>query len=316
MSRREFIIRNRAIVIGVLVTLAMVPLVSAAVGDQVDQFTVPVATGSANCSIGLAYDGTYLYYDRCGDPNIYLVNPSTGALVDTFDTGLTTVPPAALAYDTTRNGLWMGSRYCSGTGMPIHFWDFSDDSVTLVFTIPHTLNNPATNQSFLGYCLCDGLAFNANNTGNAGDDELWFSDDINNNIGVFRPDGTFVKGFDATSVDSSLNLTSGLAIGGNMLYLGNNGGGDVFIADATADPLTLVSQFVIGDERQEDMACDQTTFPVPVMWIRTTPQGGYYPDVITAYEVEPGTCGVGGVVPVFIDGFESGDTLAWSSTVP
>ena len=249
--------------------------------------------------------------------------PMLGSVLWLGHTGALTGEPlvSALAFDATRNGLWMGSQTCSGTGMPIHFWDFDDDSVTLVFTIPSALVNPATNQSFLSFCFCDGLAFNANSFGSPSDDELWFSDDINQNIGVFRPDGTFLKGLDARTVDISLQTNgtgnSGLAIGGNRLYLGNNGGGDVFIADATADPLILISQFVLGDERQEDMACDQNTFaPVSVMWVRTTPQSGAFPDVITAYEVEAGTCGFGGLSTIFVDGFESGDTAAWSSSVP
>jgi hypothetical protein len=285
------------------------------VGDYVTHFVVPVLTGGHHCSIGLAFDGTSLYYTRCNDHNIYKVNPSTEALEDTFDVA-GSFSPACLAYDGTRNGLWFGALTCSATGMPIHFWDFSDDSITLEFTIPLALVNPATGESFLPFCFCDGLAFNANDKDNPNDDEFWFSDDVNNDIGVFRPDGTFVRGYDATTVDPSLKWNSGLAIGGDKLYLGNNSGGDVFIADATADPLTLVSQFVSDDERQEDMACDDTTFPVPVMWVRTTPQSGAFPDVITAYEVEKGTCGVGGLSPIFLNGFESGNTSAWSSTVP
>ena len=102
---------------------------------------------------------------------------------------------------------------------------------------------PATNQPFLGLCFTDGLAYNENNSASDVDDEIWFSDDVNRNIGVFRPNGTFVAGADATIVDASLSDTSGLAIGGANLYLANNGGGDVFRATTVAG-LTLVDQFV------------------------------------------------------------------------
>jgi hypothetical protein len=269
----------------------------AVVGDQVDQITVPVSGVDTFCSVGLAFDGQSLYYDRCGDPNIYQIDPQTGALQDTFNTGIAELPNA-LAFDVTRNGLWIGAQNCDAAGMPIYFWDFDDNSVTPMFTIPFSLTNPATGTSFLNFCFTDGLAFNANNLRNPDDDELWFSDDVNRNIGLFRPDGTLVNGFDATTVDSSLSTNSGLAIGGPFLYLGNDGGGDVFRADISTDPLTLVDQFVSEDERQEDMACDPTTFaPTQVMWVRTTPQGGAFPDVITAFEIEPGTCGFGGERP-------------------
>jgi hypothetical protein len=266
----------------------------AAVGDQVHQITVPVSGIDTFCSIGLAFDGTSLYYDRCGDSNIYEINPVTGALISTFNTNIPEFPNC-LAFDATRNGTWIGAQGSDGQGMPIYFWDFFTSTVTKEFTIPSGLINPATGEPFLELHFCDGLAFNANNSADASDDELWFSDDVDNDLGLFRPDGTLVNGYDATIVDPSLATTSGLAIGGLNLYMGNNGGGDVFRADSTTDPLTFIDQFTSGDLREEDMECDPVTFaPTEVMWVRTTPQGGLFPDVITAYEIEPGTCTLGG----------------------
>ena len=280
--------------------IALVALMSAgsaggAVGDQVHQVTVPVSGVETFCSIGVAFDGSSLYYDRCGDGNIYRIDPITGALQSTFATGIALFPNA-LAFDATRNGLWIGTQACTADGMPIYFWDFDDNSVTVQFTIPSGLINPATGESFLFFCFDDGLAFNAGNFADPTDDELWFSDDINRNVGVFRPNGALVAGHDAATIDASLANTSGLAIGGPNLYLANDGGGDVFRANAAA--FTLVDQFTSGDERQEDMECDPVTFaPTEVMWVRTTPQGGAFPDVITAYEIEPNTCGLGGGGP-------------------
>ncbi|MDP2607364.1 MAG: DUF6531 domain-containing protein [Deltaproteobacteria bacterium] len=294
------------VISGILLSLALgSSLAVAAVGDQVHQIGVPVSGVSTFCSIGLAFDGTALYYDRCGDSNIYKVNPITGALEGTFNTGISEFPNA-LAFDKTRNGLWIGSQSCNASGMPIYFWDFDDNSVSLAFTIPSTLINPATGQQFVSFCFTDGLAFNPNNPADPNDDELWFSDDVNGNIGVFRPNGTFVKGLNGATVDPSLGSTSGLAIGGANLYLANNGGGDVFRADISTNPLTRVDQFTSGDTRQEDMECDPITFaPTEVMWVRTTPQGGIFPDVITAYEIEPNTCGAGGAVSLHL-GFPGG----------
>ncbi len=269
-----------------------VPNAQAAVGGQIHQFTPPVESASVICSVGLAADGTALYYNRCGDENIYTIDPISGALEATFDTNIPE-KPNAMAYDATRNGLWIGTQGCSATGMPIYFWDFDDNSVVLAFTIPYALINPATGTPFLFHCFDDGLAFNANDPGDPADDEIWFSDDVNPNIGVFNTSGTLLVGYDATTIDASLSLNSGLAIGGDNLYLGNNGGGDIFRADRAA--FTLVDQFVSGDGRQEDMECDPVTFaPIEVMWVRTTPQGVAADDLITAYEIEPGTCGLGG----------------------
>ena len=60
----------------------------------------------------------------------------------------------------------------------------------------------------------------------------------------------------------------------------------------------LIDQFTSGDTRQEDMECDPVTFaPTEVMWVRTTPQGGAFPDVITAFEIEPDTCNLAQINP-------------------
>lgn len=283
----------------------------AAVGDQIHQIgnpalgqpPLPFPGADAFCSIGLAFDGTSLYYDRCGDTNIYRINPITAALVDVggdggiFNPGIG-LNPNALAFDKKRNGLWIGAQSCDATGMPIHFWDFATNIVTPMFTIPFGLINPATGNSFLGFCFIDGLAYNENDPTTDADDEIWFSDDVNPNLGRFSatacpgpsPCGDLVTGFDATTVDPSLATLSGLAVGGSNLYMANNGGGDVFRASIPG--LVLLDQFVSADERQEDMECDPVTFaPTEVMWVRTTPQGGAFSDVITAFEIEPNTCG-------------------------
>lgn len=292
-----------ALTTGLLLTLGG-STASAAVGDKVHEITAPVSGVDTFCSVGVAFDGSSLYYDRCFDTNIYKVDPVSGGLQSTFDTGIPE-RPNALAFDATRNGLWIGTQECQegpearqvGSGMPIYFWDFDDNSVVQQFTIPFSLVNPATTESFLFACFDDGLAFNAQGAG-AADDELFFSDDVDKNLGLFRPDGTLVAGYDSTSIDPSLAANSGLAIGGPNLYMGNDGGGDVFRATVGVSSLGLVDQFTSGDDRQEDMECDPVTFaPVEAMWVRTTPQGGAFPDVMTAYEIESGSCGVGGQPP-------------------
>ena len=266
----------------------------AAVGDLVHELDVSTFENPGytnHCSVGLAFDGSSLYYNRCSDQNIYQIDPITGALEDTFDTNVSY--PNAMAYDAKRNGIWFGSQSCDQTGMPIYFWDFDDDSVTLEFHVPFG--------ELLNLCFTDGLAYNENDPNTADDDEIWFSDDIDDLVGLFRPDGTHVDTFDATDIDSSLSTTSGLAVGGSNLYLGNNGGGDVFRADI--DSWTFVDEFASTSDRVEDMECDPVTFNneedgfKEVMWVRHTPQSVAEDDIITAHEIEPGTCGLGGEEP-------------------
>jgi hypothetical protein len=279
---------------------------AADVGDVVAVIMPQPGSIGNFCSVGLAFDGTQLYFDRCGDPLIYRISPADGSNLGSFNPGVAG-NPNAMAFDAKRNGLWIGAQSCNGQGMPIYFYDFDTASGALQFTIPFGLINPATGQTFLGFCFDDGLAYNENDPGSDADDELYFSDDVNRNIGLFRPDGTLVAGFDAADIDPSLSSQSGLAVGGSNLYMGNNGGGDVFRAALPA--FSFVDQFVSEDERQEDMECDPVTFaPIEVMWVRTTPQGGAFPDVITAFEIEPGTCGLGGGNPdCFELGFDTDD---------
>jgi hypothetical protein len=273
-------------------TLLLGPGSRADVGDVVAVINPNPSSVANYCSIGLAFDGTSLYFDRCGDPMIYEISPADGSLISSFDPGIPEFPNA-MAFDAKRNGLWIGCQACNATGMPVYFWDFDDNSVTLKFTVPFGLINPATGNAFLNLCFIDGLAYNENDPLSDADDEIWFSDDVDDDLALFLPDGTFVAGFDATTIDPSLVSTSGLAVGGPNLYMANNGGGDVFRAQLPG--LALLDQFTSGDERQEDMECDPVTFaPIEVMWVRTTPQGGAFPDVITAYEIEPGTCDLGG----------------------
>lgn len=304
-------------ILAVLITTSILGLsiipVDAAVGDIISVIDLSGFIDEF-CSIGVAFDGTDLYVDQCSDGRIWKID-TTGVILDVRDFSAE-IPenPNAMAFDAKRGGLWVGAQGCQINAgvreMPIYFVDFqgtpltfADDTVTLEFTIPETLINPATTDDFLGFCFTDGLAYNENDPTTSADDEIWFSDDVNQDVGVFRPNGAFVTGFDAVTIDASLNEfpagtgNSGLAIGGSNLYLGNDGGGDVF--RATIPAFTLVDQFVSADERQEDMECDPVTFaPTEVMWVRTTPQGGAFPNVLTAFEIEPDTCGLGGEDPI------------------
>jgi len=293
-----------------------VPRVNAAVGDVLRAINPTPAAAGSYCSIGIAFDGTSLYFDRCYDGNIYEISPADGSLINTFATGIAELPNA-LAFDAKRNGLWIGSQACNVNGMPIYFWDFDDNSVTPMFTIPFALLNPTTGEPFVQICFIDGLAYNENDPTTNADDEVWLSDDVNRNVGLFRSDGTFVQGYDATSVDISLSSCSGLAIGGANLYMANNGGGQVFRADRNTNPLAFVDLFVAVNAREEDMECDPVTFaPLEAMWVRTTPQGDPNLDLITAYEIEPGTCALGGGTspgtPPRVSSTQKGSVLIYS----
>ena len=257
------------------------------------------------CAVGLAFDGAALYTNRCSDPLIYRVSPLDGALLASFDPHIPEWP-AAMAFDTKRNGLWIGTQndigsrvfQCESTGMPIYFWNFDDDSVDLRFVIPHALLNPLNSQRLFSVCFLDGLAYRENDPLIDTDDELWFSDTVgpaSHNIGVFRPDGTLVRGIVAMGKGGTVvSNNTGLSLGVDYAYSANNGSGDVFRANMFDDPFVFGQEFLNGIRWEADMECDAVTFsPVHVMWVRSDPQGNPTNDVITAYEVEEGECGAG-----------------------
>lgn len=320
-----------------LLSVFTTPLTRGAVGDAVETIVPQAPTSENFFSVGLAFVGNNpdpsrdgLYVNRNGDSTIYLISPLDGSLIQDRPPFDTIIPewPAAMSYDAKRNGLWIGTQKSvggSGFGvcgdpmvvnadMPIYFWSFDDDSVTLMFTIPFGLTNPATGRGFFKKCRLDGLVYDENEPSTTSDDEIWFSDMVSRNIGVFGVDGLFLRGFDASTVDGSLtNNSTGLAFGAEKLYLTNDGVGDVFRANQTVDSLTVIDEdpstpdvvdpLTSGNGWLTDMACDRVTFaPVgkTVMWVRTSlnciltePSCDQANDIITAYEIEPGGCGAG-----------------------
>jgi len=289
----------------ILILVVSVPSAFAAVGDVVATTTMPT---TSFCSIGIAVDNQATprgYIDECFIGLIQQVNLITGASLDSRNFAAE-IPelPNAMAFDSSRGGNWICTQNAQTTpvfGMPIYFQDFqgsfnslADDTVSQEFliTVP-----PAGDFSFN---FCDGLAINLNGAG-AADDRLYFSDDINDLTEIYDVFGTHIATINNVPIDASLSSGSGLAVGGSFLYLANDGGGDVFRADlgANANQPPFVDMFTSGDDRQEDMECDPLTFaPIEVMWVRTTPQGGAFPNVITAYEIAAQTCGVGGEPPI------------------
>ena len=170
------------LIVMVLLVGLTAPRSRGAVGDVVGQPIRPQAPTSENLfSVGLAFVGgnsdanrNGLYVNRNGDSKIYLISPVDGSPVNPsmpfFDTGIMQWP-SAMAYDPNRHGLWIGTQKSIGgpgfgacgdsamvdTDMPIYFWDFDDDSVTLMFTIPFNITNPANGQRFFTFCRLDGL---------------------------------------------------------------------------------------------------------------------------------------------------------------
>jgi hypothetical protein len=288
-----------------LLLLVAAPSASGAPGDKLRELLVPSEfPGSDNfCSIGLGFDGINLYYDRCSDGNLYKMTTfdadadGDAEFVGALPSGIAEFPNA-MAFDTKRNGFWIGTQNCNEAGAPIYFYSLVTGLAVEQFTIPFGLINPATGESFIGFCFDDGLAYDENDPTTDADDRLWYSDDVNYNVGKFQTDGTLDTGYDARTVSPELAPTSGLAVGGPLLYLANNGGGKVFRTDKSTNPLAPGAEFATESDRLEDMECDPITFfPNEAIWVRSTPQGDRAEDLVFAFEIEPQTCGLGGQEP-------------------
>lgn len=257
------------------------------VGDIRATIKPDAPTAERFFSVGLAFDGTYLYVNRNGDSTVYLVSPVDGSSPQdrpSFDTGIAEWP-AAMSYDPNRNGLWIGTQKSiegpgfgdcgnpknANTDMPIYFWDFDNDSVAPVFTIPSDF--AVEGASLFTRCRVDGLVYDDGGTaGTLDDDRVWVSDTRNPRIAVFAVSGSFVRGFNAATANASLIALTGLALDTSMIYLANDGVGTVFRTSRSPDPssggLLAGSEFVLGGGWFADMACDPNTFaPDTVMWV-------------------------------------------------
>jgi hypothetical protein len=91
--------------------------------------------------------------------------------------------------------------------------------------------------------------------------------------------------------------TSGLAIGGDLLFEGKDGCSHVYVVNKNTLALAFdFSTVIAGDPnfRDEGLTCDNKTFPmVDVMWSKEA----YFPMRASAFAIPLGTCGVGGQPP-------------------
>jgi hypothetical protein len=241
--------------------------------------TCPDAGGHAGgISVGVAFDGTNLWYtcfDSGTEPDLLRADPKTGLFSATYniDGGL-----GALAFDVTRNALWAAP---GGPNLGA-IWLIKLDAAENVMSSAIQFNAGADAGS-----LDDGIAFDA------ADDTLYFKPDVGPVIHHYTTAG--VKLADLAAAASCMGTaTSGLAIGGNLLFEGKNGCAHVYVVDKkTLAPAFDFSTIVAGDStfRDEGLSCDNVTFaPVDVMWSKEA----YAPMRAAAFAIPKGTCGVGG----------------------
>lgn len=246
------------------------------VGGLVATVSLPV-TGR---DVGIAFDGTRLYYNNSRTNLISFVpvgGPAT--VVVTVVAGNRAINLDAMAYDATRDVLWA-----------------VEHNTDNIYQVNKTTGAATFQFSAAGKCVrCigtfrDGLAFDAGDPSDASDDAIWWSRDVDSEVFKLNLSGGTIESFNIGGAPIFNN--SGIAVGGPNLYLANNGRDQIFRVNKITK--ALVDQFATPGLRPEDMECDPATFsPTEVMWVRQFED----PSNVRAFEIEPGTCGLGGEPP-------------------
>lgn len=257
-----------ACVAGILLPVSFAPAPAQAVpGDLLASFDASATAGIPGCAssvgTGIAYDGDSLLLSCWGSNVIQRVDAVTH-----LSNGPLTIAGAsdlgALAFDGGRNRLWA----CQGFSTVIAI-DLTTSSVDT--TIP----------SFPTSGCVDGLAYDG------ADDTIWSSADAASTTQHYAISGTLLTSFSNGAALPGCPNNSGIAVGGDDLYLANNGCSQVWRSDKTLTSSTMFASF---PRRLEDLECDNLTFPgADAIWVQDA-----YDRELQAYAIEEGTCLFGG----------------------
>jgi hypothetical protein len=284
--------RSIVVCLFVIGGVLQIPLsASAATGDQVGSVTF-----GTNCpsglGVGITFDGTNLWYSCDGmsgetpPDDLYRADPSTGDVTASYNIagseGL-----GALAYDATRNAIWVGWGSFAGAGT-IRLIQLDESNDVTGTTVGFTADEAYSASPLLD----DGLAFDAQ------DDSLYVSPDASTTIYHYNavPPGVgsnLIGSFPWNGTDC---YNSGLAIGGDLLFEGSNGCSHVWVVDKSTQAASF--DFGTGGVRDEGLTCDSKTFAQDVVWSMEAYDSNFSGQTgnrrAFAFEVPTGTCGVGG----------------------
>lgn len=257
----------RAFFIVALVATASVALSGssrAANGDQLRQITGD--RGSAGgCSIntGIAFDGTNLLLSCWYDNKIVAVSPADGHFVTSHAiTGVNGM--GAIAYDGVGHVLWVCSLH-------------SDVGRVNLATNTYT-------KAFTSAGCTDGLAYDGK------DGTIWTSADAAYTTQHYTSAGVQINSYSNSGLLGNCG-NSGIAVGGDLLYLANNGCSEIYRVAKDFSSSTLFATF---SRRLEDLECDDLTFASQgkaAIWSIDA-----YDTILNAWEIPAGSCNFGGGV--------------------
>lgn len=261
------------------------PAAQAANGDLL-RHIVADTTGTAcpSVGVGVAFDGANLLVSCASDNTITAVSPLDGSQVAIHPIA-GAISLGALAYDNGRHLVWA----CSNT-TTVGTIDLTTDVFTPVFTI--------VGPGVFGPGCFDGLAYDGS------DDTIWASGDVSPSVEHFT-----VTGVQLSSNPVSLGNcnNSGIAVGGPLLYLANNGCSEIYQTPKDFSAVTLFASF---PARLEDMECDNVSFPgFGAIWSKDA-----YDNELNAWEIPPNTCTFGGGGEA-IEGWMTGGGSVFAGTM-
>lgn len=261
----------------VAISMGAVPA-SANPGDQLGLVNVPYPTSTLGVSVAVNCDRV-IFYTNYQDPYLYKTDKTGAALGVLPLTDSVTGGPVTLgemSYDNTIGKLWAGTD--NQTPQRVYIVDMNTGVCTYMFSTPEAAG---------GFPLVDGLGYDA------GDNTIWVSPDVSTDIFHYSPGGAYLGSI--TPLDPGGNpfgSVSGVTVGlGNTLYIGRNGFGQIVRINKSTG--AYIASFATPGGRDEGLECDQFSFfPKWVLWSKDA-----YNNTITAIEVDPATCGCGGVTP-------------------
>ncbi len=239
-------------------------IILAAPGDSLGTID-PLGPGKCDHGIGVAFDGTNIWYTCAGEDKIRktdLAGTDNGFI--TTAEGLTPVSVDAIAWDSDLGVLWGGELVDTGGAV--------GNDTCRIYTIDPTTGAASTkfDRTDIG---CDFLFFDGLTVDNV-TDTIYYSPDVQKYIRHLKKDGTLAAndpidfetltsgpdrcpanepiGSDDPLVDGCPN--SGLAIGiDGTLFGGTNGAGKIVTLDPVAK--TFISLFGTVTGRDEDLEC-------------------------------------------------------------
>lgn len=232
----------------------------------------------SSIGIGIAFNGANLLISCEGDSTVTVINPADGSQVPSGGAAVHFImgasPLSALAFQGPAGPLWGCSGYTT-----VGIVDLLTNTFTAVF------NTAAVDfgDGSLGSGCRDGLAYDGQ------DNTIWASGDASPTTEHYSITGAPLGKFTNFGLIGNCG-NSGIAVGGQKLYLANDGCSQIY---EVAKDFSTSSLFATFDRRLEDLECDDLTFAVTNMrgaiWSKDA-----FDNILNAWEIPLGQCAFGG----------------------